>query len=200
MKVRKNHDNKRNAILQAFYKLVAEYGMENVSIAKIAKDINIPSSLIFYYFKNKQELIYGLIDYMFEKCISISTPDIDRTNKDVKGEFIKFVDCLFSVSGAIEIDSRVYFSCVNIALRDKKAKGKFAAYTEHANEKLLKNIEYFSTEGVISYDNTAEVVYYLMVMIAGLQDTLDFLDDHEKFKCIVDFHRKQLFKFLEFKE
>ncbi|MHC1723288.1 MAG: TetR/AcrR family transcriptional regulator [Aminipila sp.] len=200
MKVKENHENKRNIILEAFYKLVAELGMENVSMIKIAKAINIPSSLIFYYFKNKQELIYGLIDYMFEKCISVTTPDIDRTNKDLKGEFIKFVDSLFSVNGAIEIDSRVYFSCVNIALRDKRAKEKFAIYTEKANEKLLRNIEYFKAEGVISCDNTAEVVYYLMVMIAGLQDTLDFLDDHEKFKCIADFHRKQLFRILAFKE
>lgn len=200
MKVKENHENKRNIILEAFYKLVAELGMENVSMTKIAKAINMPSSLIFYYFKNKQELIYGLIDYMFEKCISVSTPDIDWTNKDVKGEFIKFVDSLFSVNGAIEIDSRVYFSCVNIALRDKRAKEKFAIYTEKANEKLLRSIEYFRAEGVISYNNTTEVVYYLMVMIAGLQDTLDFLDDHEKFQCIADFHKKQLFRFLGFKE
>lgn len=199
MKVKENYENKRNLILEAFYKLVAELGMENVSMNKIAKAINIPSSLIFYYFKNKQELIYGLIDYMFEKCIGVSIPEVDMLSQDVKGEFSKFIDCMFSVKGASDIDSRVYFSCVNIALRDKNAKEKFMAYTQQANEKLLRYIEYFKDKGVINCDNTTEeIVYYLMVVIAGLQDTLDFLDDHEKFKRIVDFHRKQLFKFLEF--
>lgn len=200
MKVKENHENKRNVILEAFYRLVAEMGMENVSMTKIAKAVNMPSSLIFYYFKNKQELIYGLIDYLFEKCISVSTPDVDRTNKDVRGEFLKFIDCIFSVKGAVDIDSRVYFSCVNIALRDEKAKEKFVIYTAKANEKLLKSIEYFMSEGVLSCNNATEAVYYIMVMIAGLQDTLDFVDDYEKFKCIVEFHRNQLFKFLGFEE
>ncbi|WP_312647250.1 TetR/AcrR family transcriptional regulator [Aminipila sp.] len=200
MKVNVNYENKRNLILEAFYKLVAELGMENVSITKIAKAINIPSSLIFYYFKNKQELIYGLIDYMFDRCIDVSIPPVEMSNKDVKGEFTKFIDSMFSVKGALDIDSRVYFSCVNIALRDKKAKEKFIAYTQQANEKLLRYIEYFKDKGVINCDNATEIVYYLMVVIAGLQDTLDFLDDHEKFKCIVDFHKKQLFRFLAFIE
>ncbi len=200
MKVNVNYENKRNLILEAFYKLVSELGMENVSITKIAKAINIPSSLIFYYFKNKQELIYGLIDYMFDRCIGVSIPPVEMSNKDVKGEFTKFIDSMFSVKGALDIDSRVYFSCVNIALRDKKAKEKFTAYTQQANEKLLRYIEYFKDRGVINYDNATEIVYYLMVVIAGLQDTLDFLDDHEKFKCIVDFHKKQLYRFLAFIE
>lgn len=199
MKVKENHENKRTVILEAFYKLVGELGMENVSITKIAKAIDIPSSLIFYYFKNKQELIYGLIDYMFEKCISVSIPEVNMLNQDVKGEFTKFIDGMFSFKGALNIDSRVYFSCVNIALRDKKAKEKFTAYTEQANEKLLRYIEYFKDKGVINCDYAIEeIVYYLMVVIAGLQDTLDFLDEHKKFKGIADFQRKQLFKFLEF--
>lgn len=200
MKVKEKHENKRTVILEAFYKLVAEVGMENISMTKIAKAVNMPSSLIFYYFENKQELIYGLIDYLFEKCISVSTPDIDRTNEDVKGEFIKFVDYIFSVKGAVDIDSRVYFSCVNIALRDEKAKEKFAVYTEKSSDKLLKSIEYFMSQGVISCDNPTEAVYYIMVMISGLQDTLDFVTDYKKFKCIVEFHRNQLLKFLGFEE
>ena len=53
MRKEEQHQQKRLDILQGYSELIADHGLENVSIAKLAKHLSIPASLIFYYFKNR---------------------------------------------------------------------------------------------------------------------------------------------------
>lgn len=199
MKADIKYDNKRIVILEAYHNLVAELGMENVSISKVAKEANMPTSLIFYYFENKQDLVYELIDYLLERCNNISIPDIDYSINSVSERFVKFVDDILSIRGAIDIDSRVYFSCLNVALRDQKAREKFIYYIEQNDQKLLKILEYFISHGIIRCENPEDAVNYITVIINGLSDFFDFENSQDRFERLLNLYRNQIYTFLGFR-
>ncbi|MDP3388261.1 MAG: TetR family transcriptional regulator [Eubacteriales bacterium] len=199
MKADIKYDNKKILILEAYHNLVAELGMENVSISKVAKEANMPTSLIFYYFENKQDLVYELIDYLLERCNNISIPDIDYSIDSVSERFVKFIDDILSIRGAIDIDSRVYFSCLNVALRDQKAREKFIYYIEQNDQKLLNTLKYFISHGAIHYENLEDAVSYITVIINGLSDVYDFENNHDKFERLLNLYRNQIYTFLGFR-
>ncbi|MEM9326180.1 MAG: TetR/AcrR family transcriptional regulator, partial [Bacteroidota bacterium] len=55
---------RRQEIVKAFYKTAKIEGMHNTSIAKIADVMDVNPSLILHYFKNKDELVLALIDFI----------------------------------------------------------------------------------------------------------------------------------------
>ena len=62
---------RQKEIIKAFYKVAKKEGLENASIAKTAELININPSLVVHYFKSKDYLVYGLIEYILDKYLLI---------------------------------------------------------------------------------------------------------------------------------
>ncbi|GAB2497270.1 hypothetical protein GCM10008929_17930 [Alkalibacterium psychrotolerans] len=56
---------KQDRILDAAFQEFAEKGYEQASTNQIAKAAGIGKGTLFYYFKNKQNLFYDLIDVAF---------------------------------------------------------------------------------------------------------------------------------------
>jgi len=57
-------DKKQEAIVNAAVTLITEFGFEDTSISKIAKQANVSPATIYIYFKNKDELLKEV----FLKC------------------------------------------------------------------------------------------------------------------------------------
>ena len=51
----------RTEILQVSLKLFNEFGSENISTNEIAKKTDISTGTLYYYFKNKEEIIVELL-------------------------------------------------------------------------------------------------------------------------------------------
>lgn len=64
-----NNTEKRHQIVLAFYSCLSERGHETVSIKDIARRANLPHGVIHYYFKNKDEIITELGEFIVESLI-----------------------------------------------------------------------------------------------------------------------------------
>ena len=62
-------EEKRHAILNAGYRVFSRNSYRKSPMSEIAADAGISKSLLFYYFKNKQELYMYLWDYSAEMTI-----------------------------------------------------------------------------------------------------------------------------------
>jgi AcrR family transcriptional regulator len=58
---------KKTAILEATLELIAEQGFHNTPISQIAEKARVGVGSIYRYFKDKDELIHALFDYVIEK-------------------------------------------------------------------------------------------------------------------------------------
>ena len=59
---RQLHEQKMRArIKSAAFKLMAEYGIENVSMRQIAEKVHVTKPVLYYYFKDKEDLCSAII-------------------------------------------------------------------------------------------------------------------------------------------
>ena len=59
-----NAEEKRLLIIQALYDCLSEKGHDSVTIKTIAARADLPSGVIHYYFKSKDDIFIGLIHYL----------------------------------------------------------------------------------------------------------------------------------------
>jgi len=81
----KKTDLTREKIMEVARELLVENGYANVSMRQIANEINCSHGAIYYYFKNKAELFYALVEDHFlqleQKMDDVIEQEIARTKK-----------------------------------------------------------------------------------------------------------------------
>ncbi len=183
MRKEEQHQQKRLDILQGFSELIADHGLENVSIAKLAKHLSIPASLIFYYFKNKEELVDEAVDYVLSVCKEKSIQSIkENENADGEIEFADFLEELFlNYESADEVSHlRAYYVCYNLALRDSAAREKFYRHQTELKSVFQERLDYFVKYKGIPISDSGEAAEILFCLVSGLGTAVDFLDDEKK--------------------
>ena len=58
-----------DAILDAAQRAFAEQGFEGASIADIARIAGISDGLVYRYFRNKRQLLYGVLQKFYERIL-----------------------------------------------------------------------------------------------------------------------------------
>ncbi len=56
-----NREERRNQILQAFARVLADHGYAGATVAAVAAEAELGQGLIHYHFKNKEELLFALL-------------------------------------------------------------------------------------------------------------------------------------------
>lgn len=77
-----NQPNARERILQTAVKVFAEKGFEGSRIDEIAREANVPKSLIYYHFKNKDEILEVLIEDFINEYIGIISGHTNETHEE----------------------------------------------------------------------------------------------------------------------
>ncbi len=76
------NSDKQKRIINAACKEFAENGFEKASTNQIVKNAGIGKGMLFYYFKNKEELYHYLIDYCLNHTIEEYLQKIDTNEPD----------------------------------------------------------------------------------------------------------------------
>lgn len=82
--------SKKNLILKSAKRLFAERGYDATGMEEIAKESGIPKSLIYYHFKNKEELLNTIISNFideYSQILSNKTHGIEKISVYI--EFLK---------------------------------------------------------------------------------------------------------------
>ncbi len=59
-----NREERRHQILQAFARVLADHGYAGATVAAVAAEAELGQGLIHYHFKNKEELLFALLQSM----------------------------------------------------------------------------------------------------------------------------------------
>lgn len=151
-------------IVKVFYKVARKEGLENTSIAKIAKVMAINPSLIIHYFQTKEELTYALVDYILEKYLIIYRVGHDGKTP-LREALIRVIDDLFSKKWNRLFDDGLFYSCYALTFREKKVKRRYKNLAESLRERLAALLERCKTSQLIDIDNprrTADLIFALV--------------------------------------
>jgi AcrR family transcriptional regulator len=128
--------------MEALRKLIIEYGSENVTVRRIAKEIGVSEGAIYRHFKSKREILDFLVDYIEENLIG----DIEKN--DSQASTLEILEnILKNHISAIEQRKGVSFLVVAeiISLGDKRLNRKIYTvlnnYLEQIKTLIIRGIQ-----------------------------------------------------------
>lgn len=155
-------DVRRQEIVKAFYKTAKLEGLQNASIAKIAEEMNVNPSLILHNFKNKDELVLALIDYILNRYQNIYVTKKEGSSID---HLVEVLNNLFSRKWNALISDDVYYSCYSLIFRNNVIRSKYKELHDSLRTWLENHLVECITEGSLDIKNpkrTANLIYTVL--------------------------------------
>jgi AcrR family transcriptional regulator len=188
---------RQKEIIKAFYKVAKKEGLENASIAKTAESININPSLVMHYFKTREHLIYGLIEYILDKYLLIyQIPSEYATHP--RDTLLKVIDNIFSSKWNTLFDDSVSYSCYSLTFRNKIIKGKYKKLLDALRKRLEQLIQDCNNKGALAVDDPAFTADIIFVLVDGAYYYLSLVDDKEEYQHKLMQYKKQAITHLNF--
>lgn len=188
---------RQKEIIKAFYKVAKKEGLENASIAKAAELIDINPSLVVHYFKGKDQLVYGLIEYILDKYLLIyKVPAEDAENPQTN--LLKVLDNIFSSKWNTLFDDSVSYSCYALAFRDKNIKGKYKELLDTLRERLQQLIIECHNNGILSVEDPALTADLIFILVDGAYYYLSLVTNKKEYQEKLAQYKKQAISLLNF--
>lgn len=174
---------RKREILEHFYQVLIEEGLQGASIAKIAKHMDVHPSLLIHYFSTKDEMVVELVDFILEKYEQASTPRFAGI-KDPKERLRAALDMLFGIGWSEEIDQSAYYACYYLSLNNKRVKESFdRLYTAFKNI-LAEEIKMCIEAGAIKKIDPEKAAYMIIAMMEGLIFLRNSIPDDREYEEI----------------
>jgi AcrR family transcriptional regulator len=188
---------RQKEIIKAFYKVAKKEGLENASIAKTAELIGINPSLIVHYFKSKDHLVYGLIEYILDKYLLIyKVAPEDAAHP--KTNLLSVIDNIFSSKWNTLFDDSVSYSCYSLAFRDKIIKGKYKVLLDALRERLQQLIVNCNDMHILSVKDPAHTADLIFVLVDGAYYYLSLVTDKDEYQDKLMQNKRQAITLLNF--
>lgn len=129
---------RRNQILDAATELFAELGYNKTSIRKVAKRAGIADGTIYYYFKNKNDLLIGIIDRLNREGMHETDLELEEDAKLVDD----LPDYLAHLMAAIYRNRAALRAIIPQLLIDKSLREQLRTQIIEPNDKFAR--EYFT--------------------------------------------------------
>lgn len=166
-------------ILKAFYQIAQEEGLENTSMAKIAKILAIQPSLIVHYFKTKEELLAALIDFCIEKYMLIFEQEFAKPGKPCE-KLKGLVERLFSKEWNDLFDDEVFYSCYALIFRSEEIREKFRILHEGLRAKLTVLIQDYLAEKGQNPQEAGNLSNQVFILIDGSYYFINMITDKKE--------------------
>lgn len=174
-------ESRQKEIIEAFYTIAKKEGLENASIAKTAALININPSLVIHYFKTREYLVYGLIEYILDQYLLIyKTPAAYKGDPHKK--LLKVIDNIFSHKWNVLFDDSVAYSCYALVFRDQKVKENYKVLLDTLRGNLRALIGECNQQGVLKVKDPAAVADTIFVMVDGAYYYLSLVSNKREYK------------------
>lgn len=188
---------RQKEIIKAFYKVAKKEGLENASIAKTAEVIGINPSLVMHYFKTKEHLVYGLIEYILDKYLLIyNIPPAHAAHP--RRALLAVIDNIFSSKWNTLFDDSVSYSCYSLAFRDKIIKAKYKELLDTLRERLRRMIQDCKDMGVLEVEDPALTADIIFVLVDGAYYYLSLVTDKQEYQHKLMQYKRQALTHLNF--
>lgn len=187
---------RQKEIIIAFYELAKKEGLENASIAKTAQEIDMQPSLIMHYFKTKEALIYGLVEYILDKYLLIF---------EIKGKqklssiqvLTQVIERLFSHKWNALFDDSVSYSCYSLTFRDRVIQEKYRNVLNALREQLEILIANCKANKEIKVADPATTADLIFVLVDGAYYYLSLISDKKQYNKHLKIYKNQAIDLLQ---
>lgn len=176
-----NAELRKPEILEGYYRVLIQEGLEGSSISKIAKHLGIHPSLILHYFKNKENLRLALIELMISKYKSTHLLKFENLENHSE-RFTALIDLLFSYEWSRTVDPGVHFGFFYQSFRDSKVSDLFREMFCWLRDFLHEEFVFFNNEGIIQVSDEKKAADFVVTLMEGLEFHAHFLGQDQPFE------------------
>lgn len=181
-------DVRKKEILEAYFQVLAEEGLEGTSIAKVAARIGAHPSLIIHYFKTKDDMMIQLVDSIVEKHMrdfeerfhKISDP-----SKRLEAIIQFFLD---ANEGMSQKEAGVILAFQNLAFRNKKVRKRMQELFKRMEDKSLAEFEEFARAGLIDKKVLPKLNHVLQIFKYAANVLGPLMEEQDVNECRLHFH------------
>jgi AcrR family transcriptional regulator len=167
-------------ILEHYYQVIIEKGIEGASIGKIAQRMGIHPSLIIHYFKTKENMTIELLDVLIDKYEAREYLNFEHI-KDPEERFHQLMHTTFSFEWSRTVDPGVHFCFYYMSFRNPEIRGRFRDMIKRFRNYLVQELTAFQESGVIQVPDVRVAADYIVTLMEGLEFHAHFLADNEPF-------------------
>lgn len=189
---------RQKEIIRAFYKIAKKEGLENASIAKVAKEMEINPSLIMHYFATKENLVYGLIEFILDKYLLIYNKE-KKDGTDSLEALLQTINNIFSKKWNTFFDDGVSYSSYALTFRDKYLKKKYKYVLDILRLRLEELIAQCKNEGKLNIENPALIADLIYTISDGAYYYLCLTEDKKEYEEKLTMYMKQAISLLNIK-
>ncbi|HHX62127.1 MAG TPA: TetR/AcrR family transcriptional regulator [Epulopiscium sp.] len=189
---------KKQQIIDAAIEVIKEKGVEDATVREIANRAGLTTGAIYYYYKNKDELFYDVINQSvhFSHKISVMNESTIKNKDELLAEIKKEIGIRLSKTG----EQKLYILLLSDVI-SKNGKMKEKYQTNY--ESIINNVAdlYYFAFGVENNELKKIIAAILLAAVDGIaiQTSLGILpEDQESFiKVFNDFFAESIPLFLE---
>ena len=189
---------RQKGIIKAFYKVAQKEGLENASIAKVASVLDVNPSLVIHYFKTKQDLIHGLIEYILERYRLIYNPENGTLNPEERLK--KIIRNLFSRKWDKLIDDGVFYSSFSLIFRDKTLKAHYKNLHDHLRQMLTDTLKDANDNGIIDIDDVEKTADLIFIFVEGAYYYLSMVSNKSEYDNRIEYYQETVLSMLRINE
>ncbi|WP_150451610.1 TetR family transcriptional regulator [Arenibacter lacus] len=189
---------RQKEIIAAFYNVSKREGLENASLAKVAKEMGINTSLILHYFGSKEELIYGLIDFIMDRYSVLYNTKSEVNSKE--SHLKEIVNNLFSREWNDLVDDGVFYGCFTLVFRNEKIKAAYKELHDELRILLTKAIQEAKDAGEVDVENPREAADIIFILVEGAYYYLSLVDIDADYQRKLEKYKNAAIEILRFKE
>jgi len=196
MRKNKNATLRKPEILESYYQVLIQEGIEGASIGKIAKHLDIHPSLIIHYFKNKENMKLELINLLIEKYKSPDMIVLDHI-KDDENRFHALIDILFSYDWSRTVDPGIHFGFYYLSFRNEEIRKSFKRMFVWLRDYIQDQLVYFNSKNIINIIDEKKAADFIVTLMEGLEFHSHFLSDNQPFDTFSQISKNNIINLLK---
>jgi AcrR family transcriptional regulator len=161
---------RRREILAAYYETLVTEGLQGSSIAKIAKRLGVPPSLLIHYFGTKEQMTVELVDYLLEEYRE-GYGDRLAAIADPLERLRAIVETFFDPRYHQLLDDSVFYACFYLSLRHPSVRRSYHTLYEATLQLIETALADCMAAGLIAADDPHE----LALVVKALEEGYAFL-------------------------
>jgi AcrR family transcriptional regulator len=194
---RSNKEEQQKKIIETFYEIAKQEGIENTSFGKVAKELNMHQSHVIHYFSSKDELIFGLIEYILLRYGEIFETDAAGINSLEKLK--KVMNNIFSRKWDNYIDDSIFYNCFALVFRNAKVKERFRDLHIALRTWLQNLIQNCIDQKLIDCPDAAVAADIIFVISDGAYYYLSMIEDSDTCDMHLKRYQAEAVKLLGYK-
>lgn len=190
-------ESRQKEIIEVFYTIAKQEGLENASLAKTAELAGINPSLIIHYFKSRDHLVNGLIEFILDRYLNIFRVP-EGASRNPKTTLLKIIDNIFSREWNVLFDDSVSYSCYALALRNDLIADRYRQVLETLRKNLEQHIKACRKEGLLDVTSPAATADLIFVLVDGAYYYLSLVTNEKDYEAGLKRYKKQAISLLGF--